>query len=158
MLAFEDLGLDFPQLGIERVARRDHAERLVAVDDRHMAESAVVHHQQRLLDRPIGRDRLRLRRHHVGQRRLARIAAFGKHAEHGIALGEDADEPAAVDDHQCADVVLFHRARGRRDRRVAASHAGLASRDRVCNGSMNHGAVLLTCCVRSGCYARRFEI
>ena len=96
------------QIFVQRVAHRHEAERPVELDDRQMAELALVHDPQRAHERLVRVDRLRLR---ASSRRPAssrRIAAAAQHAEQRVALGEDADEPRAVDDQQRADVLPLH--------------------------------------------------
>jgi hypothetical protein len=45
VFALQELAFEFLQLGAERIAGRDHAERFAVLDDRHVTESAFVHHQ-----------------------------------------------------------------------------------------------------------------
>ena len=45
VLALLQLTFEFLQLEAERIAGRDHTERFAVFDDRHVTESAFVHHQ-----------------------------------------------------------------------------------------------------------------
>ena len=78
---------------VQRVANGHDAKGPIEFDDRQVAKLALVHHPQRAHERLVGMDRLRLRRHHVGESRRMRIAALGEQPEQRVALGEDADQP-----------------------------------------------------------------
>src|SRR5437667_264586 len=81
------------------------------LDDRHVTETAFVHHQQGVAEGLFRSDRLRLRRHHVRQPGRLGIATLGEHAKHRVALGEDAGETAVIlDYHHRADAFFLHQA------------------------------------------------
>src|SRR4051812_42974151 len=61
------------QIVIERIADRHHAERPPELDDGQMAEVAFVHDPQRVKERLVGTDRLRLGGHDVCKVRRIRI-------------------------------------------------------------------------------------
>src|SRR5208282_4310334 len=50
--------------------------------------------------------------HHLSHAGAARVAAFGHHAPHEVAFGENADQFAVVQDWYGADVALNHGSHG----------------------------------------------
>src|ERR1700682_86743 len=119
VLALIHLGHEFLELRAERVVRRDHAYWPPLFDYRNIAKPALVHHVQRVPERFVGADGLRIWRHHVGKQSGFRIAFLGRHAEEGVALGEYADKALLVTYHECADFISSHQARSVADRRRA---------------------------------------
>src|SRR2546426_10745326 len=72
-------------------------------------------------------------------RSLRRVAALGEHAEQRVALGEDAGEPAALDDQQRADAVALHQLRRRRDAGFGAGGNGFLLPNDAADRSFFHG-------------------
>ena len=131
VLAPERLGGEVLELGIHRAARRDDAHRLAVLDHRHVPEALFVHHGERGAERHVRAGGVRIRGHHGGDGGRRRIEPRGDDPEHDVALGENADQRFAVDDHHRTDVAAGHHGRclpdgGVRRRRddVPAPHHG----------------------------------
>src|SRR6202049_1566367 len=108
VLALIQFGHKFLELRAERVVCRDHAYWPPLFDYRDIAKPALVHHVQRVAQRLVGADGLRVWRHHVGKHGGFRIASLGRHAEEGVALGEYADKALLVTYHQRAGFMGSH--------------------------------------------------
>ena len=94
----------------------DDPERPPVLHDGQVAEVVLEHDLRGLLDRDIGRDRDRVRRHPLPDAGLCRASACGDGA-HQVALGDDADDPHDVlDDDDCADIRGVHLLRRLADR------------------------------------------
>ena len=65
--ALGEIDAELVEVVVERVARRDDAERTAVLDDRQVPEAPLVHDPQRLHERLVRVQRLRLRRHDVGE-------------------------------------------------------------------------------------------
>ena len=83
--------------------RREHGE---------VAHAAIEHVQPHLAAQPVGRDRVGRRRHRLRDRRIEGQPA-GHHACAQVAIGEDPERPAEVDDGDVAPVSLIRCAASR---------------------------------------------
>ena len=96
----------------EHVANPDHPEQVVALDDRQVPDLPLAHQPGGIEHGDADVDGERLARHHVADPNSVEVGALTREAEH-VALGEDADEPAAVADGDRADAFLEHSQHGK---------------------------------------------
>jgi len=132
-------GCELQHLRAERIARRHDAHRLAIAHDRHMTEPALEHEVQRMTEGLVGRDRDRMRRHDLGQRRVVGVEPAREDAKQRVTLRENAHEPVVLDHKHRADVLAEHRCRRFAHVHGASRGDELAAVNHVFDGSHRHG-------------------
>lgn len=120
-LGLRDLLDDLARLHLVRmegdVGLRDDADQLAALDDRKPPDLMPGEEGKSLVEALVGRDGRNVARRHVSDCGVVRVAALDQHADDEVSVRDDADEPAAVDYRDRADVLAGHHLRHFEDRR-----------------------------------------
>jgi hypothetical protein len=97
---------------LHQVADGDEAHQLAFVEHGQVAEAVLGHQRQAFLGRAIGAHVHHLRGHDLAHRRVPRGLRQAKGLAREVALGHDADDAAAFEHQQPADVLLGHQLHG----------------------------------------------
>ena len=120
----------------DEVADRDHPDDRLALDDGKVPEAAVDHDRRRVAGRLVGVDRVRV----VGHRlRHSALDPVGRDRPEHVTLGQDPDEPLAVQDDDGADAALVHPACGVQEARLGCDPEDVLRHDLADGG---HGAIV----------------
>src|SRR5690242_9418880 len=145
-----------------------------------MAEGALVHAADGLLDRLLGIDGHGVRGHHVAQLGRRGLQAGGDDADEEVALGEDAEQAPVLGDEDAAATLLGHALDRVADRLVGVGADEVGAETTAVEdgayGTLGHvalpdtavgplivraGSLLITlerpCSVSTGCLADRFQ-
>src|SRR5258708_30317767 len=108
MLQLLDHELPVADEALDQITDRDDAEKLTIVDHRQVAHALGAHECHAFLDRFVRLNAYNIAHHDFANQRLWRCATLQKHVASVVPLGKDADDLAAVEHQQRADVLVGH--------------------------------------------------
>src|SRR5579872_1431985 len=121
----------FVEILEEDVAQGDDADQAPLMADREMTKIVTAHERHTIFDIFVHAHSERIVGHDFSDAGRARVAAFGNHALHQIAFGENSDQLAIVKNRNGSDVVLDHGTDGFQDAVTQFSVLGFLTLDQI---------------------------